>query len=574
LIVWLFCAAAALGSPGSIARAQFQHDDPSAGEGEEGEEEAPPDEDEAGEPEEEPEEEPAAETPEESAEEESAEAEEPSGEEGEEDGQETPQPSTTRLTPADPVESEEDTFFLVPPVLIEERAGVSTTAVFPFFYLRSEADDDELVVPPYYMRRSLELNVDVVFPFFWSFREVDSSTLAIPPFYYTDFEDGFALGLAPLFFLGRSAEASHTILPGLVAYADEDEAYTFAGPFYRIRDEEIERWGIFPFLWVYNDDVDTSVLAPPFLFHFDDDVDDTSTTVVPPLYHLETPEHAMTGVPPLFHYYSDDEGSSLTIPPLAFHYGVDGDDSTLVTPLFAYMNSPDESTLITWLYQNHRGDTYLDAVAPLFFSWREPRQRASALAIPPLLFYHYEDPTETTNVSFPFFGHWHETGRYTTWATLFAAHYESEEEETASTWIFPTLQISHTPESHTFNFHPLFYSTEAETYRHLVVAPIYWDFEDYEDDTRATVGFPFVWRFRDGSDVHQLAFNTYYHHWRERGGNGWEFHFFPFFAYGEPRPGDYWWSIFYGLAGYRRSGEYAEGRAFWIPFEMDAPEER
>jgi len=90
----------------------------------------------------------------------------------------------------------------------------------------------------------------------------------------------------------------------------------------------------------------------------------------------------------------------------------------------------------------------------------------------------------------PFFGRWRERGRYTTWATPLVAHYESHTEATAGTWIFPTFQASHTPESTTFNIHPLLYSTSADTYRHFVLAPIYWNLENYEDDSRATVAFP------------------------------------------------------------------------------------
>ena len=88
-------------------------------------------------------------------------------------------------------------------------------------------------------------------------------------------------------------------------------------------------------------------------------------------------------------------------------------------------------------------------------------------------------------------------------------------EATAGTWIFPNIQASHTPDSTTFNIHPLVYSTSAKTHRHFVFAPLYWDFEDYEDDSRATVAFPLFWRFRSGSTVSQLAGNTYYHHYRD-----------------------------------------------------------
>ena len=121
--------------------------------------------------------------------------------------------------------------------------------------------------------------------------------------------------------------------------------------------------------------------------------------------------------------YDDDDGGSVTIPPLLFHLGEDENDFRLVTPLFGYFDVDDESTLITPLYQNHRGTSLLDAVAPLFFWSRDHRHGSAAVVIPPLLFAHVDDPASSTTVSFPFFARFREHGRYTTWVTPLVARY-------------------------------------------------------------------------------------------------------------------------------------------------------
>ncbi len=133
------------------------------------------------------------------------------------------------------------------------------------------------------------------------------------------------------------------------------------------------------------------------------------------------------------------------------------------------------------------------------------------------------------------------------------------------------IQISHDEVSSTFNLHPLVYATRSRTRRHLVVAPLVWDFEDMQAGTRATVAFPLYWRFRTKNTVSQVALNTYWHERRERGVRAWEFHFFPLFAFGSSAPGDHWWNVLYGLVGYARTGSYARAQVLWAPFQVDGP---
>ena len=88
---------------------------------------------------------------------------------------------------------------------------------------------------------------------------------------------------------------------------------------------------------------------------------------------------------------------------------------------------------------------------------------------------------------------------------------------------------------------------------------------------RYTVLFPFFWRIREGHTTSTVVLNTYHRERVRSDRSDWEFHFFPFFSYGEISAGDHWWKIFYGLAGYERRGRYGLTTLFYVPFQTDGP---
>src|SRR6185295_3489421 len=98
----------------------------------------------------------------------------------------------------------------------------------------------------------------------------------------------------------------------------------------------------------------------------------------------------------LAYWESSRHGSAITLPPFLFHYS-DNDRGGvhLITPLFGYLQDaaerceteppagqppcvphPGASTLVTPLYQNYRGATWLDATAPVFFAWGDDRDHS------------------------------------------------------------------------------------------------------------------------------------------------------------------------------------------------------
>lgn len=64
-----------------------------------------------------------------------------------------------------------------------------------------------------------------------------------------------------------------------------------------------------------------------------------------------------------------------------------------------------------------------------------------------------------------------------------------------------------------------------------------------------------------------LVGNTYYGSKRVRGGQDWQFHFFPLFSYGET-PNGHWWNVLYGLAGHTQEGTLSKMRLGYIPITL------
>lgn len=475
---------------------------------------------------------------------------------------------------AGPADGDGDRFELVlPPLLLRRGGGVRTTAFFPLFYAHQTRDSRELVVGPYYLRRGEREDVDVLFPIFWNVRGDDRFALVIPPFYLDRGGDDAIHGLAPLYFAGRFGAERYTLIPPLLTFTwrKPDAAFTLAALYWRVRRRDQVRAGFFPLIWHGHDPGGSSDVVFPFYFRFRTEDEDKTVTVVPPVFLRERGDRSDWGVAPLVFHGENDEGDYWTVPPLLFHYERFAEEMKLITPLFGYVEDDDGSTFVSWLYQNHRGDTRLDAVAPLFFWFRDLRDASSTLVVTPL-FWHLEDPASYTTVFFPFFARSGTRGVDRFWLTPLAGRYRNEREDTSVTWVFPTFQTRREPDTFIFNAHPLLYVKRSPEQNHVMLPPLFFDIERPEREERRTVAFPVFWRWEDGDEVTQVAGNTYFRRYRERGDLGWEFHFFPLFAFGKPRPGDHWWNVLYGLVGYRRQGAYGQTQLFYVPFQTDGPD--
>lgn len=484
-----------------------------------------------------------------------------------------PPAAPVRYQPPAPSTGPDDFSLILPPFLYAREGATERIGLFPIFYWQESPETTELLIPPYYLMRGRD-NWDVLFPFFFWYRGEGHHTWVIPPVWHHESAEGFDFGIAPLLMTGRHGHNHYTLIPPLLTidWGSEHERFTFATLFWRIQERTVEHWGVFPFLWVENAETSSYTIAPPFFFRFEDRDEGTALTVVPPFYHRDEPNGSYWGIPPLFHHNSGPGHTSTTIFPLLTHYSEEADVFRLVAGgLFWYWRDHGDETIVTPLYQRFRGATEMDAVAPFFFHVRDPRTSASALAIPPLI-WHFEDPASVQTVIAPFFARFEERGRNETWVTPLVAHHQDHERNDETTWIFPTIQISRWHDGDAVNIHPIWYFESVPSHRHVVFAPFWWDFESFEGDrNRYTVAFPFFWRFREGNTTSTLVLNMYHRERVRQDSSEWEFHFFPFFSYGEDDRGGHWWRILYGLAGYERRGAYGVTTLFYIPFQTDGP---
>lgn len=480
---------------------------------------------------------------------------------------------TTYFVETPPPPNEGDFQLAFPPLLIERRAGVSTTAVFPVFYLRESSDTSELVIPPIYHREGTEQG-DVLFPIFWWLRGPGWHTWIVPPVWSHSSPTGHSFGIFPLFATGREGHSYHHIIPPLLtlSWGSEDEDYLFAGAlFYRLRKRDEERWGLFPFLWWNDTPSEQYQFVAPFYFRHHNARSEQTLTIVPPglFYHSEQRGETFWGVAGLLHHNEGPGFHSTTVPPLLFHFSEEPDVLRLTTPAFLYFRERESETFVTYLYQRHRGATELDAVAPLFWWIRDPRDHSETLLILPVLA-RWSSPATSNTIVFPFFAHFDEYGRRQTWVTPLAAHTRDLEHGDNTTWIAPTFQYSRWRDGEAFNIYPFWFYEHVPSHRHHVLAPFWFDFEQLEKHDRYTVAFPFYWRFVEGVTETQLFLNTYFRRREWRGEDRWEteFHFAPLFDWGETSSGEHWWRVLYGLIGFEHRARHDRLWLFYIPIDF------
>jgi len=515
---------------------------------------------------------------------------------------------------------------IIPPYVRDRHGDVTTTALFPVYFERKSRQGFERFVLPYYYRREAKRQTDVALGLVWSLRGPDRNTFILPPFYTHRARKDWALGLLPLFATGSFDSHYHTVVPPLLTWIDGDAKTHrwLVGPYYDVQTSKARWRGLFPLFWGKRDETESFTVVPPLFWRFTESDPDSATTVVPPFYFTRSKDEQQWGLVPLLFHKRTPELKSTTIPLAIFHHARGPNEFRLVTPLLAYLNDKREgSLLITPLYQRRRGDKNFDAVAPFYVRTWDDRDASHGLFVPPF-YYHWDDPANRTTVLFPFFGSQHREGISDTWMTPLAAHSRNHESKEDTWWVAPTFHYGSSPDSFQFNIHPLFYVSRAPEKRHLAIAPLYFDFQNFKEGTRRfalaplfwrfssakeqkkntvlfplywdfdhgkrqrrrVVGFPLYWdldyRDRDarytvafpayarskvGERTRHFAVNTMYETSTGKTGR-WQFHFFPLFARGGSHS-DRWWSVLYGLAGYDRRGKHRRIQAFWLPFDLD-----
>lgn len=515
---------------------------------------------------------------------------------------------------------------LIPPYVRDRRGDVTTTALFPFYFERTSREGVQRFVLPYYYRREQKKQADVALGLLWSLRGPDRHTFILPPLYTHRDKRDWAFGLAPLLTTGNIGGHYHTVIPPLLTWFDGDDKTHrwFVGPFYDVESEKARWRGLFPLFWSKRDESESFAVVPPLVWRFTESDPESATTVVPPFFHTRTKDTRKWGLVPLLFHKRSPELKATTIPLALFHHARGPEEFRLVTPLLAYFHDKrtEASTWITPLYQRRRGDKNFDAVLPLFMRTWDDRDMSRGLFIPPI-FWHWDDPANRTTIVFPLLATSDREGISKFWLTPLLGHHRQLEKRSDTWWVLPTFHYGTTPDSWQFNIHPLFYSARSKEARHLAIAPIYFDFQNFKERTRrfalaplywdfsaakeqkhTRVLFPLYWDFqhgkrqrtrrvvfplwwdfnyRDREARYRVAFpfyanskvgarsrhfvlNTFYEHSSDDEGR-WQFHFFPLFSRGGSATSR-WWNVLYGLAGYDRRGRHRRVQAFWLPFQL------
>jgi hypothetical protein len=456
--------------------------------------------------------------------------------------------------------SDKRTFTLYPPYLEEKSDQYRFRTIFPLWMEREQpGDTSSLYGLLYHRRRSEKQDADVVFPFFWRWREDQDRTTIAGPLGWHRGPKGDDTFLAPLFFHGTRPDGHYLNIPPLLTFTKTDATggRTIVGPAFcswrggqtcnpNTADEIT--YGLAPFFFAGKNEHSSYEIAPPLLHYYKyDELDQSWLNVWGPVIRAHYPEKEAFHVAPFFFRVWGPNEEHITVPPLLFHYGYKGNENLLVTPFFLNRNGPKgESTFVTWGYARHRGRTQLDMITPFYWRYEDPDEKYEQKMLFPFL-YSAQSPRESSVAFFPFYGSFKRYGL------------------SESTWITPFFQHTESVTGWETNLHPLVYVARDREHSHTVVAPFFWDF--VSPQSRTTIGFPIYWRFAEGNNVTQLALNTFYREKKLREGLDWEFHFFPFFSYGET-PNGHWWNVLYGLAGYTRSGAATRMRLFWIPFQL------
>jgi len=439
----------------------------------------------------------------------------------------------------------------------------------------TKTDRASLFGPLYYNRRSAEHQHDVLFPIFWNLRDGPPGsrerTTIVGPFVNRRAGKETDDWLLPFYARGKRPGGGYTLVPPLLTYTERhaSKGFTLAGPAFckweggascDARTAQRLRLGIAPFYFFGQDRQKKFETIPPLLHHYSyNDRDLSYTNVWGPYFrrHKMRSEDGKLHDWDMFHllpiYWSmwaPGERHTTVLP--LFHYGHKQDAWLFINPLFLAARGKDaDRTFVTWGYARYRGRTSLDMYTPLVWKVDDPDIGMKKRLVLPF-WYSKLSPRERTRALFP----------------LYARRTRFELKQT--TWVTPFVQHSTHLRGWTTNLHPILYLGRNGHQSHTVVAPLFWDFVGREE--RATVGFPFFWRFTDAEGTSELVGNVYYRERQGAYGTHWQIHLFPLFAYGKT-PDGHWWNLLYGLAGYKRAGDWVRVRALWAPITLSGSSE-
>jgi hypothetical protein len=389
----------------------------------------------------------------------------------------------------------------VPPYYSEKSGTYGFKTVFPLWFEREQPKDRaSLFGMIYYNRRSTERDADIVFPLFFRLREGKRHTTIVGPVMHTEAPGDHANWVAPLLFTGSSQNSNYLHIPPLLTFSarTREDGFHIVGPWYCFwkgrsscgwKSAENVDLGLAPLFFAGRSDRSRYEVVPPLLHYFNyDETEDSETNIWGPLVwtHSKTSD-AFDVFPLFFHNWGKNE-DHLTVFPL-FHYGYNGTSHLFANPLFLTARSEEgASTFVTWGYARYRGRTELDMLTPLFWRYEDPDIGLSRYIVPPLLYLSSSPRGYDTGI-FPLYL---KSKRYdiydTTFITPFFQH--THDLEGWQTNIHPIFYLGRTNQSTHMVIAPIFWDFASPTSRSTVVLPFFWRFAD-EDGVSQLVGNTF-----------------------------------------------------------------------------------
>ena len=271
--------------------------------------------------------------------------------------------------------------------------------------------------------------------------------------------------LAPLYFTGKRKTGGYTLIPPLLTYTHTDGrgGFNLMGPMFcswkggshcDTRTAEDIDFGVAPlYFFGQNERVKYEVIPPLLHYYRYDDNDQSWLNIWGPYYREHTQERDMFHMLPLYWSIWGKNERHTTVLPF-FHYGWKDDAWLFANPLFLLgRGDKGESTFVTWGYARYRGRTELDMITPLYWRFRDPDTGLDQKLLFPFL-YSRTSPRESSQVFFPFWGHFERYGISET------------------TWITPFFQHTHDLRGWQTNIHPILYTGRSGYDSHLVVRAV------------------------------------------------------------------------------------------------------
>jgi hypothetical protein len=396
----------------------------------------------------------------------------------------------------------------------------------------------------------------VVAPLFWHWASAHDSTTVLAPFFYWHRDDRGHAGGVPLLltFFGARDGDSYAIQFPLwwhfsSARAESSTTATPLGYYHRDRDGWSLGVGpIVPLFYARSGATRSHAVLFPVYWHFRDDAEQRSTTVVLNFWHRTWGGESTTALFPLFYFRSgarpggDDETTRAVFP--LFYYHRDVWKTVLVTPVGFSARGPRRAGGFVGPYFWYRNEDIDARFVPLLYAditRRSTGERTRQFGP----FFALDGPGHKSRVLFPFFGRYeddHETdtfvfptffrmrradgtkidtlfplfwrssgaGRATTVVGLFYDH--KAEGGVRDTGLFPLWFHARNADRSFTVVPPLlfFQRHDFKTDEQRIFCLLLWHSSDKSHST--TTIFPIWWQARAGAKSHAVLFPIFWHY--------------------------------------------------------------